>query len=148
MLAAANQLELDGNYSIMMPCNHFHICRHNCSYFFNQPDQKWSKDLILTCVQFMQPTLIALRVIPTLIAMKSLHWWIRKKKIFHSFFPYLVIKHITIYSYKSLNSLFMVCYSHEYFFHLYWKRFCIVELCGKTTVSRYLRGGSLSGTAS
>lgn len=35
-----NQLELDGNYSIMMPCNHFHICRHNCSYFFNQPDQK------------------------------------------------------------------------------------------------------------
>lgn len=32
------------------------------------------------------------------------------------FFPYLVIKHITIYLYKSLNNLFTVCYSHEYFF--------------------------------
>lgn len=59
------------------------------------------------------------------------------------FFPYLVIKHITIYLDKSLNNLFTVCYSHEYFFHLYWKRFwlCIVEFGGKTTVSRYLRGG-------
>lgn len=34
------------------------------------------------------------------------------------FFPYLVNKHITIYLYKSLNNLFTVCYSHEYFFSL------------------------------
>lgn len=34
------------------------------------------------------------------------------------FFPYLVIKHITIYLDKSLNNLFTVCYSHEYFFSL------------------------------